>query len=484
MRRLWQFLAWGVLVLFSGAAIGAECAQITTWSSADASAFPVPRVTRVDRSNTPGPFYFQFNEAQEKTLLVTYLALTATPSLTRDQQFSNAVVISLSSFAREADAQTMYGREILTFTQLNPIRWGYKVLPTDTGAELVYYDDTAGSREINFMYVKRNVLVRIRLDSAFPSETVLSTGVSEMRLRATQVNQLVDAKCGLPPTGGTAPTVTLTTSRGSFSQAAFQRDLAAGKFTLTASHPLGVHEIDWASFRLLVEGVDKTANLLRIVGGLPAQRIVYTETLNTASYALQLDPAKLEGEHNLFNIAWNGWWSVSLRLCDRYAVCGQSDYRLYFGPFLDVDSFADTRCGGPSTGADGPVILVSYGNHGYRARSHFLIALGTSTGPWTSWTRNYWSLSLDVGSSGLVFRWYDDAYGLLPVLFPGPMDIASGSLVKEMRVATPSVFLHPPGTTSELAAGSYTLVHGAMDLGVINTPYWSDSRSVTLCARR
>ena len=124
--RVLRVASVGFGVLFASTiatnSAAADCSQITGWSNQDATFFPVERVTRIDRSNAPGRFYFKMDSEQEKTLLVTYFTLRAGPKsgLTKDQLFSNSVSVGLYSFGSAADANGMFNREVDTFNVINP----------------------------------------------------------------------------------------------------------------------------------------------------------------------------------------------------------------------------------------------------------------------------------------------------------------------------------------------------------------------------
>ena len=72
--RVLRVASVGFGVLFASTiatnSAAADCSQITGWSNQDATFFPVERVTRIDRSNAPGRFYFKMDSEQEKTVSV------------------------------------------------------------------------------------------------------------------------------------------------------------------------------------------------------------------------------------------------------------------------------------------------------------------------------------------------------------------------------------------------------------------------------
>ncbi|MBK7276994.1 MAG: hypothetical protein IPI08_10700 [Betaproteobacteria bacterium] len=187
--RVLRVASVGFGVLFASTiatnSAAADCSQITGWSNQDATFFPVERVTRIDRSNAPGRFYFKMDSEQEKTLLVTYFTLRAGPKsgLTKDQLFSNSVSVGLYSFGSAADANGMFNREVDTFNVINPNYWGYSVGPTGTGV-LSYYSDRPGNKEFNYFAVHQNTIISIQLRSASETEDLHSVGVAEMVKRA------------------------------------------------------------------------------------------------------------------------------------------------------------------------------------------------------------------------------------------------------------------------------------------------------------
>ncbi|MBK7459641.1 MAG: hypothetical protein IPJ42_14930 [Betaproteobacteria bacterium] len=484
--RVLRVASVGFGVLFASTiatnSAAADCSQITGWSNQDATFFPVERVTRIDRSNAPGRFYFKMDSEQEKTLLVTYFTLRAGPKsgLTKDQLFSNSVSVGLYSFGSAADANGMFNREVDTFNVINPNYWGYSVGPTGTGV-LSYYSDRPGNKEFNYFAVHQNTIISIQLRSASETEDLHSVGVAEMVKRAQRARDLVDAKCGTKPLNS-APSIYLHSDNNQ----SLQARMAGGKITVTAYDPDGNADLDWNTFRLYVAGVDKTIPAVAVWNALTAEKMtshIPSPLNNTETLELRVDPKKLMTEHNFFNIAWNGTWPVQLKVCDRKGACGEQSYDLYFGPFLDLVGFFDNRClalTGPNADFR---FEATWGNNGYAAVSNFYVGLSQSTQPWWFWVTDYWTLVLEPQAPTDVLYWFDWTYGILPVLVAAPAYLETGALRHDDAMRAPShAFRKPNREPYELGPGTYSLVFGAVDLSPgLQDAYLIRKQIVTLC---
>lgn len=481
-KTIWCAAVW---MACAATAQAAECPQITSWSTQDTAFFPIQRVTRAERSNAPGPNYFTLLGEQERTLRSTYFVMAAGPTLTVDRRFWNSMNASLFSFASEADAKAMFGREYDAFFPLNAARWGYDVPTADPKGLIVWFDKTPGAQEIQAMRLHRHTLISVGLRSASGTET-MQDALDELEKRVGRAIELVDARCS-GSSNIYAPTIAIEGEFGLPHQAGFQRRLAAGKLVFVATNQGGRDELDWSTFRLFVAGVDKTGHVLQLINHLASQgRIRHgasDDQPNTESYELQLDPSQLTGAHNVFNVAFNGTWPVQLRLCNRAGLCGQTDYQLYFGPFLVIDaySFEDRRCLDGST--NGPVLFkASWGNHGHSSVSNFYVALSPSLAPWESWTGNFYTLTLDLIAAEGRLHWMHSSYGVQAVFHQAPVDLPTGTLVSGYAVSTPSLAWNA-GNRVLLGAGSHSLVYGAVDLspGLGEGAAWLGTTVVRLC---
>lgn len=473
----------GCVALCSATALAAaaECTQITNWSNQDAAYFPVERTTRIDRSNTPGPFYFDLDNVQEKSLLATYFLLAASPAKTVDQRFTNAVAATLMSFRSQADATAMFQREVANFNRINPYRWGYKLLSAAEGQQMIYYDDTPGQQVIHYLAPRHNTIIQITLKSASETEDMLTAGVARMADRILQAHALVDNKCNF----NNPPSITLLNAGPESPPSEFQSTMANGELVFRAYDADGAKDIDWSSFRLFVAGVDKTAHALTVINRLSeAGRVEYTEFQpNEVVYRLRLDRYKLMGEHNFFNIPWNGEWPVELKLCDRKGSCSTSSYKLNFGPYIHVSSFEDLRCASEKPERQ-MRLKVSFGNNGISAPANIYVVIGPARS-WQTWTADYWSLSLVEPISQNVVQWFSDSYGMVPVFTSAPIDLPSAMTVPdhdqlEILVSTAANVRGRPA--AEIPAGAYTLATGAVDLQQGSLAV--QSQAVTLCASK
>lgn len=477
----------GVLILAASAVQAVDCGTIKTWSNVDAAQFPVPAPIKpvVNFANFASASYTYVDGSVESQRQSTLFMVGANPASVDDRVFGNTYRVVLNSFATEAEADAVYRHDVATFAAVNPVRWNYTVMPQNTPDPLIYYlAKTLRNQKLYLLGRHHSVVIHVTVESGSIQDTVQEQGLAELTKRVKQAVALIEAKCGLP-LQNRAPSVGLSSDSGTFSQAAFQREMAMGRITLVASDPNGVEDLDWSSFKLLVEGVDKTAVALRVVASLQAGgRLQHHPTATSATYVLQVDPDRLVTEHNFFNIAWNGTWSVGLRICDRSAACAQTDYRLYFGPFLEVSSFTDERCAGVPDSAARLLMTAAWGNNGFTARTYMLVALGASTASWATWTRDFWSLAFAPGTSTLT--WFDSAPGLLPVqayLGEGPTVLRSGTMPFPQTFGTATRYRTPSGTQA-MPSGGLTLAYGAADLDTLGTPYWDAQRPVTLCAGR
>lgn len=476
-------LICAVLAAFALQTQAAECPQITAWSTQDTAFFPVQRVTRVERNNTPGLNYFDLLNQQEKLLRSTYFLMSAGPTLTKDERFWNSVGVSLFSFASAADAKTIFDREWASFFRINDVRWGYDVLEIDPKGLLVWYDKTPGAQQMQVLRLHKNTLISVDLRSASSTET-MQDALDEIAKRVIRAIDLIDARCS-GSSNIYAPSIYIEGDYGLSHQAGFQRRLAAGKLVIAATDQNGRSDLDWSTFRLLVAGVDKTNHARWIVGRLAAAgRVIYNapdDEPNFESYELRLDPWQLTGDHNFFNIAFNGNWPVQLRICDRSGLCGQTDYTLYFGPFLLLDSFRDHRCT-PGDTSGQVTFNATFGNHGYSSVSNFYVVVSKSMAPWESWTGDYWSLSLDLVSASGKLQWMHASYGMQKVFPNAPVDLPTGSLVSGKEVIT-SALAWNAGNRVLLGGGSHSLVDAAVDLspGIGLGAFWVQNSVVRLC---
>lgn len=461
--------------------LAAECAQITRWSNQDASYFPVERTTRIDHSNTPGRFYFDLDSVQEKSLLVTYFMLSASPPKTVDQRFANAVYVSVMSFRSQADANAMFQREVANFNNINPYRWGYKVLGVAEGQQMIYYNDTPGAQEIRYLAPRHNSIIQITLKSASSTEDMLTLGVARIVDRIGQAHALVDHKCNF----NNPPSITLFDAAPGLPPSAFQSAMANGELVFGFVDPDGSSDIDWSTFRVFVAGVDKTGHALTVLNRLAQRgRVDYTEYApNQVVYRLRLDRYMLMGDHNFFNIEWNGEWPVDLKICDRKGSCSTSSYKLNFGPYLYVSSFEDLRCS--SLGVDQRMRLrVSFGNNGLSAPANIYAVIGPTTA-WQSWNGGHWSLSLVEPISQNVLRWFNDSYPIVPVFVTAPIDLPTAWTVPDhdqLEILVSTAANVRGGSTVSMPSGAYTLVTAAVDLHQGSLAL--QSQAVSLCASR
>lgn len=178
----------------------AACAQITTWTNIDQSLYAPLRVTRIDRSNSPGYFYFYAwhnpNNRQERGIANTYFSLLASPALTRDQVFANNVGVSLFSFDNGVDAAAVWRRELAA----------WDVLPAGRRPDLLLRQSdklvwgwilTDGSKTISSLALYRgSVIVSLSAGSSAAGETVAQAGMAALAQREGTTLGLIDVKCG------------------------------------------------------------------------------------------------------------------------------------------------------------------------------------------------------------------------------------------------------------------------------------------------
>jgi len=175
------------------------CPQITTWTNTDQNLYAPLRVTRVDRSNSPGYFYFYTyyrpNDPQERGIANTFFSLRATPSLTRDQIFANNVGVSLISFNSGTDASAVWQRELaawdaqlpanrpdLLLREPNKLVWGWTAID--------------GSKTIASLALYRgSVIVSLGASSSAAGETLAAAGMAALTQRESTTLGLIDVKC-------------------------------------------------------------------------------------------------------------------------------------------------------------------------------------------------------------------------------------------------------------------------------------------------
>ena len=467
------------LLVGAAQALAADCAQITTWSNADQSFFPAERIGRIERNNTPGFFYFDVDNVQDKLHPATYFTLRASPSLTRDQRFTNAFSVTIMSFASAADATAVYQADLNSFYRINPVRWGFSTLVTGPGL-LAYYASVPGDQDIWLMQLYGNTVIRLALQSSSDAESVDGAGATELSKRLQRARDLVDAKCGTKP--NSPPSVTLVATRGDETfQESFQRAMAQGRISIMGSDPDGREDIDWSTFTVHVAGIDKTLHALEVVRKLIAANRFTTATAaehpERVTFELRLDPRQLMGEHNLFNIAWNGHWPIRLRVCDRQGACGSSDFDLYFGPFVQIQDVSDLRCLNLAQGLTGAVI---WGNNGYAARANFYVLLGRELSSWATWTSGYLSLSMGLPPADTLV-WLDASFGRRPVFAAAPVYLDTGAFDGESALELPRTQRDQRMVETLIPSGQRTLAYGAVDL---DTGAWyATDVQVRICAR-
>ena len=464
--------AIALLCTTAWASAQAACAQITTWAQSDASSFPVPELSAVSVTPTPGPYYTLFGSGAVATQRVSLFSVTGYPQNQRARTFRNAVIVSLYSFADDTQAGIVFAQDVDYFLRSNPSNWRYELITTEghpsSGAPLVYHKDWVDHRQLSAQRRHGNVILRIHLFSDSATETVLVQGVAELADRTRQALELVDRKCGVvPPLTGHGVAIEPDPSEGF---AFHEQILDRRGFRIVFRDSHGSNHLDFSTFRLLVggsaaqPGIDTTAHAL----GRLAQGIVpFTENApdaNTRVFHIVPDPAQLMKGHDIFAIPFNGDWRVELRICDKAQNCVAKAYTVYFGPFVRFGSASHARCDGGAQGAIG-LRDIGIGNIGVDSpRTDVYLGLRTSDSS-RLWTFHIGSTK-QTGDT-LILGWWQ---GRIAPYLPG-LALPSGSWRGQREADFDTRYAFDLSTAplpggSEvvpLPAGNLTLIAAAVD---------------------
>lgn len=449
----------------------AACPQITSWSNQDADFFsetPALRVTRVEHDNTPLARSYYLPSSETRDVLATFFSMTASTTYTRDLRVANNLRVQILSYASEAKAIELFGRERAGFINLNP---GWMVAGNEPNNYLILYAEGEPSTitdypgQIQGMFLLRNSIAFLSLRSASAAESMSTTGLSKLIDRLVQARALVDGRCGGSVTNH-PPTIELWPSqdRAFFQQAMVSRTTLANRahpgISIKVTDADGRADVDWSTLRISIAGVDQTGNALQVINRLVEEnRVQVVSTGTSDEYFLNLDPNKLMGSHNMFNISWNGDWPIRLRICDKRGACTQQDYSRYFGPFIDVWGVGDMHCSQASE--DELQMSLDWGNNGYAAKSNFYIALADASKPTLSVR---WFLAFGQASPFNEFVWWED-WPTPHALLPTTMPLSSGESNHAYVVFVPSRVLRYGAVSGNFALpdGKYKFIHGAMD---------------------
>ncbi len=447
------------------------CPQITSWSNQDVDFFsevPALRVTRVEHDNTPLSRGYYLPSTDVRDVLATFFSMTASTTYTRDLRVSNNLRVQILSYASEAKAIEMFGRERAGLIKLDP-DWmvagnepnNYFILLAEGEPSTI----TQYPGQIQGMFLLQNSIAFMSLRSASAAESMSTVGLSKLIDRLVQARALVDGRCGGSVTNHT-PTIELWPSqdRAFFQQAMVSRTALPNQphpgVSIKVTDADGRTDIDWSTLRISIAGVDQTGHALQVINRLVEEKRAQAAfTATSDEYFLSLDPNKLMGSHNLFNISWNGDWPIRLRVCDKRGACTQQDYSRYFGPFIDAWGVIDMHCSMASN--DEVQMSLDWGNNGYAAQSNFYIALADASKPSLSVR---WFLAFGQASPFNEFLWWEDwptPHALLPTAMPLP----SGESNHAYGVFVPSRVLRHGAVSGNYAlpSGQYKVVHGAMD---------------------
>lgn len=325
----------------------AECGQITNWSQADFAAALFPTVIAINAPGTlPGN--------PPGTGLATSIAAVPQPAGART--LANNTSITIYSLATAANAAAYYA-----------YRRAQTVLPTvhEQAGQVFAVTGTLRQGSLTDLYLTALYGSTVVLVAGYAdaSQPMASGGAVSLYLGLLgQAKTLVDSKCGQ---ANRAPTIALAPDPAA--APAFQEVMTSDhEFEIRIDDPDGIGDIDPASLRVWVAGIDKTRHFLETVAAHPS-RLRQLGTATGVTYFLRPDSQRLMTDFNYFNIQWNGKWPVSLGICDRQGACARADYTIYFGPY-----FATTPAtflgqpGGACAGANNQLpIAYILGNSGY-----------------------------------------------------------------------------------------------------------------------
>jgi len=281
-----------------------ECGLITTWNSDDAVYFTSQETSVYAFDNTPFPI------PSLGGAMVTSIQFS----------LSGGPFIRVWSHENDAAAQTSLENYLATISAGRVHNYGEYFL-------IYKVDDDGMVNSVDLAANYRGSLVK--METYFIDKRSLSEQVPIYESWFGQVKALINSKCG---TIGNPPTIALLPSPAQ--GLAFQISIFENRvFKIKASDPDGRADLDWATFKVFVAGVDKTSHFISVLTSLPGA-IGGESDATSQTFAIRVNPDRFMAEENLFNIQWNGYWPVSLEICDRSGKCGRSDYSIYFGPFL------------------------------------------------------------------------------------------------------------------------------------------------------
>jgi len=349
-RPTWWPLQLLCLVLLWAAPVpraAAECGQITTWSQADFAAALFPTVIAI---NAPGTLPGNPSGTGPAT------SIAAVPQPAGVRTLANNTSITIYSLASAANAAAYYA-----------YRRAQTVLPAvhEQAGEVFAVTGTLRQGSLTDLYLTARYGSTVILVAGYAdaSQTMASGSAVSLYLGLLgQAQALVDSKCGQ---ANRAPTISLAPDPAA--APAFQEVMTSGhEFEIRVDDPDGIGDIDPASLRVWVAGIDKTRHFLETVAAHPS-RLRQVGTATGVTFFLRPDPQRLMTDLNYFNIQWNGKWPVSLGICDRQGACARADYTIYFGPYFAITPATFLgQPGGACVGAGNqlPIVYI-LGNSGY-----------------------------------------------------------------------------------------------------------------------
>jgi hypothetical protein len=101
----------------------------------------------------------------------------------------------------------------------------------------------------------------------------------------------------------------------------------------------GNWKLNWSTLAFVTDGVNNSLNFVNTAAN---QGIIKTSIdEKEVRFDIIPDPNLFMTNQNVFNILLNGEHKIKFQICDTDNRCGQSEYTVYFGPFVFVGSVTD-----------------------------------------------------------------------------------------------------------------------------------------------
>ena len=104
----------------------------------------------------------------------------------------------------------------------------------------------------------------------------------------------------------------------------------------------GNWKLNWSTLAFVTDGVNNSINFINTAANQGIIKASIDE--KEVRFDIIPDPNLFMTKQNVFNVLLNGEHKIKFQICDTDDRCGQSEYTVYFGPFVLADSVTDLRC--------------------------------------------------------------------------------------------------------------------------------------------